>query len=43
MAKIDEKCENCKYFEGNNYCCWCTFYDVFIEEDGCVCNEFKTK
>lgn len=43
MAKIDEKCENCGYFERNGYWRWCNLYDMFIEGDGDACNEFETK
>ena len=43
MAKIDEKCENCGYFERNGYWRWCSLCDTFLEDDEDACNNFNHK
>ena len=43
VLKMDEKCENCEYFETNGHWRWCDLYDMFIEEDGDACDEFVSK
>lgn len=40
---MDEKCQNCEYFETNNHWIWCNLYDMFIEGDGEACDEFVEK
>lgn len=42
MAKIDEKCENCEFFETNGYWRWCNLDDMFIERDE-ACDGFIDK